>query len=228
MLWTAAAVAVGRSNGSAAPGAETMLASGAGIFTRDGLGEAINPATSSPATLSWSAQANVESRAADWTSAFSLTDSGSEDDSSWRHVGADVRRFLDKARLGASSWRRIVVSMAGAAEGSARDLAALPRGTVHPQPAHFVVGNGSRTADGEIELGSSWATDAADDALHIVLVGDPRETGPSAEQTRAFRELAGYLQAKTGTLKVETSTVPWLSRETGKDEVSAALVPDLE
>jgi hypothetical protein len=74
---------------------------------------------------------------------------------------------------------------------------------------HFVIGNGSETGDGEIEVGGRWLQqkhgahtkppghpEYNEDGLGICLVGNFDESQPTARQIEACRRLLAYLQAR--------------------------------
>lgn len=73
---------------------------------------------------------------------------------------------------------------------------------------HFVIGNGSSSGDGEIEIGSRWtrqingghvASDYLNNiAIGICLVGDFDRDLPTKAQLDSTRELITYLRARVG------------------------------
>lgn len=79
---------------------------------------------------------------------------------------------------------------------------------------HFVIGNGTYSAEGEIEVGHRWSQQldgghlqsAAQDeeAIGICLVGDFDKNPVSKAQLEALDELVDYLQAKVGTVELTT------------------------
>ncbi len=68
----------------------------------------------------------------------------------------------------------------------------------------FVIGNGTYTRDGEIEVGQRWSKQMVgahagvkefnEDGIGICLVGDFQNTRPSAAQMKSLAYLTGYLQ----------------------------------
>lgn len=80
----------------------------------------------------------------------------------------------------------------------------MPNGLAY----HFVIGNGSSSGDGEIEVGRRWtqqingghvASDYLNNiAIGICLVGDFDRDRPTAAQMQALRELLTYLRGRVG------------------------------
>ncbi|MGA2498421.1 MAG: N-acetylmuramoyl-L-alanine amidase [Tepidisphaeraceae bacterium] len=78
----------------------------------------------------------------------------------------------------------------------------------------FVIGNGTYTRDGEIEVGPRWTKQMVgahagvkefnEDGIGICLVGDFQTTRPSAAQLKSLAYLTGYLQR---TYHIPTSKV---------------------
>lgn len=69
---------------------------------------------------------------------------------------------------------------------------------------HFVIGNGTDSVDGRIEIGSRWTRQIQgghvrsvrfnEDSIGICLVGNFEETQPTYPQLVAFIELVGFLR----------------------------------
>ncbi len=80
----------------------------------------------------------------------------------------------------------------------------MPNGMAY----HFVIGNGSSSGNGEIEIGARWtkqingghvASDYLNNmALGICLVGDYDRDLPTKEQLNSLYELLTYLRARNG------------------------------
>ena len=113
-------------------------------------------------------------------------------------------------------WRHIVVHHSASVVGSASifDKAHKERGW-DGLGYHFVIGNGSASGDGEVEVGYRWKRQQAgahagnaeynQAGIGICLVGDFEHGGrPSARQMASLRALVRFLQVKTG---VPTSEV---------------------
>jgi N-acetyl-anhydromuramyl-L-alanine amidase AmpD len=82
------------------------------------------------------------------------------------------------------------------------------KGMVNGVAYHFVIGNGTDSGDGEIEVTNRWkqqlqgghlASEQQNQiALGICLVGDFDRTRPTRKQIAALVELIEYLSQKTG------------------------------
>ena len=107
-------------------------------------------------------------------------------------------------------WRHIVVHHSASVVGSASifDKAHKERGW-DGLGYHFVIGNGSASGDGEVEVGYRWKRQQAgahagnaeynQAGIGICLVGDFEHGGrPSARQMASLRALVRFLQVKTG------------------------------
>lgn len=80
----------------------------------------------------------------------------------------------------------------------------LRRGMENGLAYHFVIGNGSRSADGEIEIGRRWYRQIKGGHVHredinavgigICLVGNFQETKPTPRQLISFKALVDYLR----------------------------------
>jgi len=125
----------------------------------------------------------------------------------WRYLTASVRGVMDETVAGRprgrAPWRRVVVEGTGEVAGGAKDLAFAGRrdaGAAGSLGAgHFVIGNGTRTADGAIER---TGRPLGDEALVVVMVGDFSRRPPTVAQLEALTELADYARAKTGVIPV--------------------------
>ena len=103
------------------------------------------------------------------------------------------------------NWKYICLHHSATAKGSAAkfDSWHRKRGMENGLAYHFVIGNGSITKDGEIEVGNRWKTqlhgghvkdDAINDiAIGICLVGDFTRTDPSEKQVTALVDLIAKL-----------------------------------
>jgi N-acetyl-anhydromuramyl-L-alanine amidase AmpD len=76
---------------------------------------------------------------------------------------------------------------------------------------HFVVGNGSESGDGEVEVSQRWLAqkhgahtkvsghpEYNEQGIGICLVGDFNRHRPTLKQIQATRDLIAYLQARFG------------------------------
>jgi hypothetical protein len=126
--------------------------------------------------------------------------------SRWRSLRAELRQFIDGEAREGHRWTRLVVDDTGEAFGNAADLAfrrsELSSTNPTSQP-HFVIGNGSRSHDGEIE---STGRGLTEEALRIVLIADLEAAPPTAAQLHGLTELIDYLRAKVGVIPVRMGT----------------------
>jgi hypothetical protein len=136
---------------------------------------------------------------------------------SWKYLTADVRRQIDAAHIDKGRWRYIVVHESATTKGNAkafdnyhRNVKGMPNGLAY----HFVIGNGSYTKNGQIEVGNRWTRQLQgghlkslaqnEIALGICLVGDFDSNRVNNDQMAAMDELVTYLQAKVGKAIVTT------------------------
>ena len=120
-----------------------------------------------------------------------------------------ARSKIDAPPLGPRSWRYVVVHHSGTGSGSARIFEYYHRqvrGMENGMAYHFVIGNGSDSGDGEIEVGNRWfkqlqgghlKSDEQDEvAIGICLVGDFNKAPPTRNQMAALIELVSYLEQR--------------------------------
>lgn len=129
----------------------------------------------------------------------------------WRYVTDSVRRAIDRAPVKRGRWKYIIIHNSATRQGNAeifdnyhRRVRKMTNGLAY----HFVIGNGSSSGDGEIEIGSRWtkqingghvASDYLNNiALGICLVGDFDRDLPTQAQLDSLRELLTYLRARVG------------------------------
>ncbi|MEW4569835.1 N-acetylmuramoyl-L-alanine amidase [Tautonia sp. JC769] len=108
-------------------------------------------------------------------------------------------------------WRYIVVHQSASAEGGYAqiDREHRERAGLDGCSYHFVIGNGTESGDGMIEVTRRWSDQKPGahcrDAKHpsvneygigICLVGDLEATGPTPKQVEAARTLVAYLQER--------------------------------
>jgi LysM repeat protein len=118
---------------------------------------------------------------------------------------------IDKPKINSRDWRYIVIHHSGTRSGNAkifdyyhRRVRRMENGLAY----HFVIGNGTESGDGEIEIGERWLkqlqgghvrSDAQNEvAIGICLVGDYQRDRPTRRQISSLIELIGYLQEKVG------------------------------
>ena len=125
-----------------------------------------------------------------------------------------VQNKIDAPKMGSRIWRYIVVHHSGTGSGSARIFEYYHRqvrGMENGMAYHFVIGNGSDSGDGEIEVGNRWLrqlqgghlkSDEQDEvAIGICLVGDFNKTRPTRNQLAALIELVTCLESKIGRIE---------------------------
>ena len=131
-----------------------------------------------------------------------------------------VKKGIDGAPVKKGRWKYIVVHNSGTRQGNARifdyyhrNTRKMPNGMAY----HFVIGNGSSSRDGEIELGSRWNKQINGGHVHsdylnfislgICLVGDFNRDKPTRKQLEALDELIRYLRTRCGRVEGKYSIV---------------------
>jgi hypothetical protein len=129
----------------------------------------------------------------------------------WRYLTPAVRKAIDDARVARNRWKYIVVHNSGTRQGNARifdyyhrHVRKMPNGLAY----HFVIGNGTSTGNGQIEIGNRWVKQMAGGHVHsdylnyiglgICLVGDFNRDLPTRAQYEALDELIRYLRQRVG------------------------------
>lgn len=129
----------------------------------------------------------------------------------YKYLSPAVRRAIDKASVTRGRWRNIVVHNSGTRQGNAaafehyhRYVRKMPNGMAY----HFVIGNGTSSKNGAIEIGSRWHRQMQGGHVHsdylnnisigICLVGDFNRDRPTAAQMEALRELVKYIRRRVG------------------------------
>ncbi len=133
------------------------------------------------------------------------------DNTNYTYLTPSVRRAIDRARVTRGRWRYIVVHNSGTGQGSAsafehyhRYVRKMPNGMAY----HFVIGNGTSTKNGQIEIGNRWHAQLQGGHVHsdflnniavgICFVGDFNRNEPTKAQLGAAAELVDYLRRKVG------------------------------
>lgn len=131
--------------------------------------------------------------------------------SSYRYLTAAVRDAIDSAPVKKRRWRYIVVHNSGSRQGNAkifdyyhRRVRKMPNGLAY----HFVIGNGTSSGDGQVEVGGRWTRQINGGHVHsdylnnialgICLVGDFNRATPTQAQLEALDELIRYLRKRVG------------------------------
>ena len=138
----------------------------------------------------------------------------SEEQTRYLYLTRDIRDAIDRAPVARGRWKYIVVHNSGTRQGNAkifdyyhRYVRKMPNGLAY----QFVIGNGTSSGDGQIEVGSRWIRQIQGGHAHsdylnnislgICLVGDFNRDLPTKAQLEALNELIPYLRRRVG--KVE-------------------------
>ena len=138
----------------------------------------------------------------------------------WRYLTPGVRRAIDRARVKKGRWKYIIIHNSGTRQGNARifntyhlRVRKMQNGLAY----HFVIGNGTSSGNGEIEVGPRWtkqlngghvASDYLNNiAIGICLVGDLNRDLPTKAQLGALDELITYLRDRVGKIKGRRAVV---------------------
>jgi hypothetical protein len=137
----------------------------------------------------------------------------------YKYLTNDVRRQIDRAPVLRERWRFIIVHNSGTRQGNARifdyyhrHVRRMKNGLAY----HFVIGNGTSSGNGEIEVGDRWRRQINGGHVHsdylnnislgICLVGDFNRSQPTRAQLDSCEELIRYLRDRCG--KVERHDIP--------------------
>jgi N-acetyl-anhydromuramyl-L-alanine amidase AmpD len=111
------------------------------------------------------------------------------------------------------SWKYIILHHSGEANGSLASIDRFHRETNGWDECgyHFVIGNGTESGDGEIEVGSRWpkqkhgahtkpqgVQEYNERGIGICLVGNMNQQPPTPKQVEATRRLVAFLQQRYG------------------------------
>ncbi len=137
----------------------------------------------------------------------------------YTYLTSSVRREIDRAPVLRERWRFIIVHNSGTRQGNARifdyyhrHVRRMSNGLAY----HFVIGNGTSSGNGEIEVGNRWRRQINGGHVHsdylnnislgICLVGDFNRNQPTRAQLDSCEELIRYLRDRCG--KVERHDIP--------------------
>ena len=129
----------------------------------------------------------------------------------YRYLTSSVRAQIDRAPVARSRWQFIVVHNSGTRQGNAaafdyyhRHFRRMQNGLAY----HFVIGNGTSTGNGQIEVGDRWRRQINGGHVHsdylnnialgICLVGDFNRDQPTRAQLDCCEELIRYLRQRCG------------------------------
>jgi outer membrane biosynthesis protein TonB len=136
---------------------------------------------------------------------------GGEPQPQYRFLTKAIRDAIDRAPVAHGRWRFIVVHNSGTRQGNAKifdyyhlHVRKMPNGLAY----HFVIGNGTSSGNGQIEIGNRWTRQLQGGHVHsdylnnialgICLVGDFNRDLPTKEQLEALDELIRYLRVRVG------------------------------
>jgi outer membrane biosynthesis protein TonB len=138
----------------------------------------------------------------------------------YRYLSRSVRSEIDHARVLRRRWQYIVVHNSGTRQGNARifdyyhrHVRRMTNGLAY----HFVIGNGTSSDNGEIEVGARWRRQINGGHVHsdylnnialgICLVGDFNRDQPTRAQLEACEELIRYLRLRCGKIDAHYAIV---------------------
>jgi hypothetical protein len=137
--------------------------------------------------------------------------SRSRSSESYRYLTRSVIEQIRRAPVQRRRWQFIVVHNSGTRQGNARVFDYYHRHVRRMQNGlayHFVIGNGTSTGNGEIEVGDRWRRQINGGHVHsdylnnislgICLVGDFNRDQPTRAQLESCEELIRYLRQRCG------------------------------
>jgi hypothetical protein len=144
-----------------------------------------------------------------WSRLFGVGSSSSG--AGYRYLTSSVRAQIDRAPVARGRWQFIVVHNSGTRQGNAaafdyyhRHFRRMQNGLAY----HFVIGNGTSTGNGQIEVGDRWRRQINGGHVHsdylnnialgICLVGDFNRDQPTRAQLDCCEELIRYLRQRCG------------------------------
>ncbi len=132
-------------------------------------------------------------------------------ESSYRYLTRSVIEQIRRAAVQRRRWQFIVVHNSGTRQGNARVFDYYHRHVRRMRNGlayHFVIGNGTSTGNGEIEVGDRWRRQINGGHVHsdylnnislgICLVGDFNHDQPTRAQLECSEELIRYLRERCG------------------------------
>ena len=137
--------------------------------------------------------------------------SRSRSSESYRYLSRSVIEQIRRAPVQRRRWQFIVVHNSGTRQGNARVFDYYHRHVRRMQNGlayHFVIGNGTSTGNGQIEVGDRWRRQINGGHVHsdylnnislgICLVGDFNRDQPTRAQLESCEELIRYLRERCG------------------------------
>ncbi len=143
----------------------------------------------------------------------------SRSSTNYHYLTRSVIDAIRRAPVKRRRWQFIVVHNSGTRQGNARVFDYYHRHVRRMQNGlayHFVIGNGTSTGNGQIEVGDRWRRQINGGHVHsdylnnislgICLVGDFNRDQPTRAQLDACEELIRYLRERCG--KIDRGEIP--------------------
>lgn len=138
----------------------------------------------------------------------------------YRYLTSSVIEAIRRAPVKRRRWQFIVVHNSGTRQGNARVFDYYHRHVRRMQNGlayHFVIGNGTSTGNGQIEVGDRWRRQINGGHVHsdylnnislgICLVGDFNRDQPTRAQLESCEELIRYLRERCGKIGMHSIVV---------------------
>ena len=136
-------------------------------------------------------------------------------EASYRYLNRGVMEAIRNAPVKRNRWKFVIIHNSGTRQGNARAFDYYHRKVrrmSNGMAYHFVVGNGTSSGNGEIEIGDRWRRQINGGHVHsdylnniglgICLVGDFNRDRPTKAQMEATEELIKYLRQRCGKMEV--------------------------
>jgi len=136
---------------------------------------------------------------------------GREPTANYRYLSRGVIDAIRRTPVQRARWKFIIVHNSGTRQGNARAFDYYHRRVRKMQNGmayHFVVGNGTSSGNGQVEIGERWRRQINGGHVHsdylnnislgICLVGDFNRDRPTKTQLEATEELIKYLRERCG------------------------------
>ncbi len=146
-----------------------------------------------------------------WSRLFGGGGAKTSSGGNYQFITRSVRAELDRAPVQQRRWQFIVVHNSGTRQGNAKAFDYYHKHVRKMQNGlayHFVIGNGTSTGNGQIEIGDRWRRQINGGHVHsdylnnialgICLVGDFNRDQPTRAQLAAAEELIRYLRQRCG------------------------------
>ena len=138
----------------------------------------------------------------------------------YTYLTPSIRRAIDRASVTKGRWRYIVVHNSGTRQGNAAAFEhyhRYVRKMVNGLAYHFVIGNGTSSKNGAVEIGNRWHAQLQGGHVHsdylnnialgICLVGDFNNGKPTQAQLDSLEELIKYLRRRVGRIGGQQAVV---------------------